>query len=458
LSGIKECFFKKPPEDLSQQIFVTDTQGIVLASNYVTPLTMGMSMTEFVGASICDLVQKGYYNKSYATEAIHRGCSLSGQIVTRLNLKPFTRSTPIFDENNNLVMVITYGRLSDVTDLQKMEELNNSLGESQDFFIHDRGESLIVAESKAMKEVMGKAYKVAQTELPVLLTGETGAGKDVVAKYIHQESRRKNGPFVAINCAALPEQLAESELFGYEKGAFTGAKAEGKLGLFKAADEGTIFLDEIGELPLTIQSKLLRVLEASEFYRLGDSKVCKTNARILTATNKNLKKMVEEGLFREDLYYRLNVFSIDIPPLRERLEDIIALSFVFLNEFNRKYEAKTEFSLSLLRSFLSYNWPGNVRELRNTIEKMVVEQSLNQNFRCSSEELNYEQNAVEQKESLSYRLFEFVWPNGELDKVMQNIEKEYIRYIIQKCGGNKSKAAAALGISRSMLYRKLNQS
>jgi len=234
----------------------------------------------------------------------------------------------------------------------------------------DKG-PFIVGESHVMQEVQRQIEKVAPTKATVLLLGESGTGKSLIAKIIHKLSDRKNSPFVKVNCASIPENLLESELFGYEKGAFTGASAS-RGGRFEDADKGTIFLDEIGELSMGVQAKLLRVLQDKEFERLGDNRTRRVDVRILTATNRNLAELVEHERFRPDLYYRLNVFPIQVPPLRERSEDVIRLLNHFLQKVSKEYERSLSFTPGALKTLGSYTWPGNVREMENLVERLVI--------------------------------------------------------------------------------------
>jgi transcriptional regulator with PAS, ATPase and Fis domain len=230
----------------------------------------------------------------------------------------------------------------------------------------------IIACSEKMQEVVRKVKQVALVDCIVLLTGETGVGKGVIAKLLHAMSSRKEGPFVQVNCGAIPDALLESELFGYENGAFTGARREGKPGKFELADNGTIFLDEIGDLPFNLQSKLLHVMQEGELTRVGGTKPRVIKARTVAATNCNLWQMVLEGKFREDLYFRLNVIPLDIPPLRERKDDIIPMVLFYKKKFAKKFGFKKMCSLDVLQFFCDYDWPGNVRELKNTIERIFV--------------------------------------------------------------------------------------
>lgn len=293
----------------------------------------------------------------------------------------------------------------------------------------------IVAESASMKAVINLALQVAPTTSTVLLTGESGTGKEVVARFIHEKSGRV-GSFVAISCAAIPETLLEAELFGYEKGAFTGAVDE-KPGKLELADGGTLFFDEIGEMPISLQVKLLRVLEDREVARLGATRSRKVNVRFLFATNRDLEEMVKNGTFRQDLYYRINVFHIRLAPLRERLEDIIPLAYHFLKKFSRELHREIKgFSDDAISALLLYQWPGNVRELQNVIERACV--------LCSGEIITRDLIFLpEVSEGISLKL--------------QDVEKEHIRKVLELSKWNISKAAEILGIHRNTLSMKIKE-
>ena len=315
--------------------------------------------------------------------------------------------------------------------------------------------SHIIGKSKGLMEVLNTVARIARTNASVLITGESGTGKEVLANFVHQNSLRRDKPFIPINCAAIPAELMEAEFFGYEKGAFTGANREGKAGLFEMADNGTIFLDELGEMPLSLQSKLLRVLESGEVKRIGSSKTIKTNVRIIAATNRNLNKMVEENTFREDLYYRLNVIPIKIPPLRERPEDIEALSEHFLREYNRKYGRNITLSNDVMKKFKKYPWPGNIRELRNEIERYVITEG-KLRFDMETDSLPEKKNNTPEI-SDDGRNVVFKGYIGPLKDVMSRYEMEYIKSVIKECGGVMTEAAKRLGIHRSALYKKLEK-
>ena len=297
----------------------------------------------------------------------------------------------------------------------------------------------IIAKSAKMQRVIDIIKVVAKSNATVLITGESGTGKELVARAIHTQSYRRDKPFIAVSCAALPESLLESELFGHEKGAFTGAYAQRK-GKFEIADKGTLFLDEIGEMSPNIQVHLLRVLEEKEFTRVGGNEPIKVDVRLITATNKDVKKAIAAGQFREDLYYRLNVVSIELPPLRERGEDVPLLAEYFLRKFARENQKKTAgFSPEANSFLLKYDWPGNVRELENAIERAVI---LTKNSYVEVEDLAQENLLTAHRQVTS-------------GKKLSELEKNHIVQVLIETGGNCSEAARILGISRMTLYNKI---
>lgn len=301
----------------------------------------------------------------------------------------------------------------------------------------------IKGESRAIKTIRDLIAKVAPTDTPVLVQGESGTGKELVAGEIHKNSRRSLKPFIVINCAAVPENLIEAELFGFERGAFTGA-VQKKPGRFKLADGGTLFLDEIGELPPGLQAKLLRAIENGELLPLGGSKPIHIDVRVIAATNRNLEEHVREGLFREDLFYRLNVFPIRIPPLRNRKEDIIPLSAYLLEEWNIPFES---IGPEAVEKLLEYSWPGNIRELRNILERAVILAGPNP---INAEHITISETTA--SGSPEDKLRSLV---GE--KTLPEVEKTLIKLALEKAGGNKSRAAGLLGITRRTLYGRLER-
>jgi DNA-binding NtrC family response regulator len=297
-----------------------------------------------------------------------------------------------------------------------------------------------VGKSRQFKDIFTLIRKIAPTDSSVFIDGESGTGKELVATTIWQYSKRSNAPFTALNCAALSENLIESELFGHEKGAFTSAH-QMKYGIVEVADKGTLFLDEIGELPLGLQAKLLRFLDSGEFRRVGSNKTLKVDVRVIAATNKDLSILIQSGGFRQDLYYRLNVINIKIPPLRERSEDISDLAKHFLKKYSNKLSKNiTDFSSQALEALNNYRWPGNVRELENVVERAVII--------CDSETLGVADLSIPQASLAS---------NNTSYSSLEEIEREHILKVLRETEGNQSKASQILGIDRKTLYLKLRK-
>lgn len=315
---------------------------------------------------------------------------------------------------------------------------------------YEPDEGMLVGNSQFMKDLKKMVKQLATVDCTVLLMGESGTGKEVVVTAIH-EYGKKSGPIVKVNCGAIPENLLESELFGYEQGAFTGAKTSGKAGKFEEAHNGTLFLDEIGEMPLHLQVKLLRVLQEKEVIRVGGSKTTQVNARILAATNKDLHSMVEQGKFREDLFYRLNVVPITIPPLRERKEDIMPLILHFKTKYQTKYQTRRNCSSEVVRLFLAYDWPGNVREMENLLERLIVlldpaeeitPQILIKNF------LSITRQQLEKDVAVNKLI--------TIKEATEIIERELINMALTKYKTLKE-VADVLGVDQSTICRKLKQ-
>ena len=304
----------------------------------------------------------------------------------------------------------------------------------------------MVGKSKSFLEVKRIGIKASKTNFPVLITGKTGTGKEVFARAIHANSERAEKLMVSINCAAIPEDLLESELFGYEEGSFTGAKKGGKKGKFFIANGGTIFLDEIGDMPLSMQAKLLRVLQEKEIDPIGSTSSIPIDVRVIAATRKNLPEMIEKGEFREDLYYRLNVINIEMPPLCDRKEDILELAGFFLNKLNLEYKTVTGFSKEVKKCLKEYSWPGNVRELDNVIKSAYA---INDNFMIELKDLPSKM--VENSQHISET------EETGLENLMENYEKNLIISVLKKNHWNCSGAASKMGIHRSVLYKKIKK-
>jgi len=359
-------------------------------------------------------------------------------------------SNPILDQNNTIV-----GAIAVVRDISELIELKNELEKTRDFsnrIFHElnqlRGQITstpnIISESEAMKRIMQMVARVAYFDTTVMIYGESGVGKEVVAKLIHQISSRKEHSFISVNCAAIPYNLAESEFFGYAKGSFTGASKQGHIGLMEMADNGTLFLDEVGELPLDIQSKLLRALQEKEIRPVGGEKMVNINVRVIAATNSNLWQAVKKGKFREDLYYRLNVIPMQIPPLKERLSDIKPLALFFLQCLNTKYHTQKTIDDKALKALKYYHWPGNVRELENLIEYLYI----------VSEEHNIElYHLPPQLHAPCMELNET--KDGYLKEALNTLEKSLMLSALK--GNSLRKAAKLLGVDPATFMRKMKK-
>lgn len=359
-------------------IYVSDGMGMTLRVSSACEELWGYRAEDLIGKSVYKLEEMGVFSPSVTRLVLEKKERVQIFQTTKTGRRLVCIGTPIKDEKGNIIRVVNASR--DITEeshlrmeLEEMKLLMEGYKQqlSQLKELDIESESMIF-KSERMESVVTLARKVAEVDSTILIQGESGVGKEVIASYIHSKSERKDKPFIKVNCGAIPENLLESELFGYEKGAFTGASKTGKPGLFELANEGTLFLDEIGEIPLALQVKLLRVLQEWEFTRIGGTKPVLVNVRIIAATNRNLQEETRKGNFREDLYYRLNVVPLFIPPLRERRDDILSLTLHFIQKFNEKYKQYKTFSPGVLDQLQTYAWPGNVRELQNIIERLIV--------------------------------------------------------------------------------------
>ena len=355
-------------------LFVANGDGLTLRVSSACEKLWGLKAEDLVGKSVYELEEKRIFYPSVTRLVIEGKEKVSILQTTKTGRKLLAVGIPIKDEMGNVIRVVNGSR--DVTEWERLqeelEETKKMIHHYKEQFLEGDVEEGIVYQSPQMKQVFHYADKVAEVDSTILISGESGVGKEVVAKYIHQKSPRKNHPFIKINCGSIPESLIESELFGYENGAFTGALKHGKVGLIEAANNGTLFLDEIGDLPFHLQVKLLRVLQEKELTRVGGTRTIKINIRIAAATNKNLNEEVKKGNFREDLYYRLNVIPLEIPSLRERKDDIPLLIQYYGEQFSKQYMKKKTFSSNTIELFKQYPWPGNIRELKNIVERLIV--------------------------------------------------------------------------------------
>ena len=359
-------------DSIDDAVFIDDSDGIAIWCNKACQELYKVTPKDVVGLHVLELEKLGIFSPSVAYRVLEEKREVTIIHENKEGKKLLSTGTPLIDENGKIIRVITTSR--DITELTNMQNQLQAVQGTIDGIksLEKVANQEIVVASHAMFNVMQLAKRLATVDSTVLITGESGVGKGLIAQLLHQNGNRKDAPLVTVNCGAIPENLIESELFGYERGAFTGSRAEGKKGLFEVAQGGTIFLDEISELPLNLQVKLLQVIQDREIIRVGAIKKTPIDVRIISATNQNLHKLVAEGRFREDLYYRLNVVPIQVPPLRERPEDIIPLIRKYLAKFNKRLNDHKQIDQDAMAVLLKYDWPGNIRELQNIVERLIL--------------------------------------------------------------------------------------
>lgn len=429
---------------LSDGVYITDGNGVTVTINKAYERMTGLSKHRLIGMHMSEVVKAGYISRSVSLEVIKELDAVTIIQTIGDDHKIFVSGTPMFDERGRIEYVVTTAR--DITELlkakHKEEQLDQLLklkelygksalnGDNQGTFIISRN-------TKACYEL---AKKVATSNAKVLIQGETGTGKTLLANTIHKFSKACDGPFIELNCSAMPESLLEAELFGYVPGAFTGASAKGHIGLLEAANNGTLFLDEIGDLPLSLQVKLLKVIAENRFIPVGGTDFKNVNFRLISATHHNLRQLVETKLFREDLLYRLNVVPIHLPPLRDRRDEIVPLLEHYIQYFNRVYELDCHWHQEVFEQLDRYDWPGNIRELINLTERLVVtaDQPL----------ITIEQLPAEFKLESS-----FIGEKRALKSQVEALEQRLIDEAIKECGTTRA-AAKLLGIDQSTLVKK----
>lgn len=432
-------------------IFVTYRNEKILYVNEKMAASVHMTKDEVTSMTLGKLRERNLWLRSISRELYEKKQPINAYNVSKWGDELYTYGTPIFDDSGELVIGVQFSipkrMLSEFSDYINLEKSNfQNYKDIADYLAAQKeAAEVIVSNAPAARQAFRDAEFLSSIDSTVLICGETGTGKDVLANYIYHNSRRSGQPFVPVNCSAIPAELMESEFFGYERGAFTGARSNGKPGLFEMANHGTLFLDEVGELPLSMQAKLLRVLETGEFMRLGGTQLIKTDVRLIAATNRDLKQQVAEKQFREDLYYRLNVMPLYLPPLRERREDIIPLSELFLSRYNRKYGLDRTLSAQMCRGLLDYSWPGNIRELRNVMERYAISGRIDISPPNSSKVAETVDGWLELKKGLS------------LHEACAQFERDYIKRAIDVCDGSVAKASELLGVHRSLLYKKLKR-
>lgn len=438
----------------SDGLFVCRADGTVIRVNPASERMHGICADEIVGRNIKDLVAEGFVERSAGLEAIRTGKQVSVLQVIE-GRKLMSTGMPVYDEQGQLVLSVTTVR--DVTEMDRLQRqleeqgiINSQIREQMLSMQQGELESKqIIARSPTMLTTLGQAIRVGGAESTVLILGESGTGKGVLVDLIHGNSRRSSGPLIKLNCGAIPETLIESELFGYEKGAFTGADGN-KPGYFEMADGGTLFLDEIAELPASSQVKLLRFLEDGSITRLGGTTPRKVNVRVLAATHRNLQQMVEEGAFRLDLFYRLNVIPLAVPPLRDRHDCILPLLRHYIDYFSEKTGVQRRLGRAAVDALLAYPFPGNVRELMNLCERLVV---------MSEAEIigliDLPPSVLKQTEVQS--LVPIHWRDGVgLQEVVAEVEREVLS-TARKRYGSQVEIAEALGVNQSTIARKMKR-
>lgn len=380
------CHYKEKRLDILFQVMnnendvtVTDGKGIVLRVSHSYEKHYGLKKEEIIGKNVYELEGMGFFKPSVTAAVLEAKRNITIIQKNRQGEDILTTGVPVFDKTGEIEYVVSFNsiHIAGVTSLQRQYERLNEMmktynQEVNKLRLRDLREKRFISKSKSMENISELVSQIADTNASVLITGETGVGKSMIAKLIHESSNRSEGPFVEINCGTIPESLIESELFGYEKGSFTGANSKGKIGKIELAKGGTLFLDEIGELSLNMQIKFLQVIQEKMITRVGGLTKIGIDFRLITATNRELEQDIQKGIFREDLFYRLNVIPIHIPPLRERKEDILPLIINFLERFNSQYGRNLKLSAGALRILERQSWPGNIRQVENLIERLVV--------------------------------------------------------------------------------------
>jgi PAS domain S-box-containing protein len=432
-------------------IWICDDTGKVIRINNASEKINGIKAEQVLGKKMEELVREGLIDKSVTLEVIKAHTKITIIQNLRNGKQILVTGNPFFDNQGKIALVVVNER-----DITELDRLRNELEESRALARRYRSElsqintekdllAQVVIRNEAMYQVFTRASKVAQVDSTVLIQGESGVGKGFFARLIHRASKRKDGPFIRVDCGAIPESLIESELFGYETGAFTGARSKGKPGHFEIAQGGTLFLDEVGDLPLNVQRKLLRFLEENEVVRVGGTATRRIKTRVISASNQDLEDMVAQGTFRKDLFFRLNVIPLRIPPLRERADEIPALINFFLKQCNDKCSANKSILPRAVDHLCRYSFPGNIRELANLVEQLVVlAPGRNIDLKDLPSHILRDESRVDP------------WLSGDkwnLPKSVARLEKEMILRAL-KIYGSQRKAAGPLNIDQSTLARK----
>ncbi|GLB61856.1 sigma-54 interaction domain-containing protein [Cytobacillus sp. NCCP-133] len=455
LADQRPHFFIDILNSINDAIYITDKNGVTLWVNHISEVMTQVPRERLIGRNVRDLEREKVFSPSVTRLASEANSNVSTVQEVKDGRKYIATGHLVKDEYGEVIAIVAHCR--DITEavktssrLRETEELLEKYSQELrklkiPLHISDDPVKKELILHPSTEELIGK---IANVDTTALITGETGTGKSATAERIHLFSNRHKAPFMQINCASMPEQLLESELFGYKKGAFTGASTSGKQGLIQAAEGGTLFLDEIGELPSHLQAKLLHFLQSKTYLPIGAREYVQANVRIIAATNRNLEKMTEEGTFRSDLYYRLHILSINLPPLRKRKEVIEDLAFCFLDTYNRKYNVNKRMTSQVLAIFQSYHWPGNIRELENLVERLVIlsDQTI--------DEKDLPQKMMENKQLSGFlnQADHF----SSMPELLKNMERNMILDAL-KVEKSTRKAAQKLGVTQSLLMRRVRK-
>ena len=450
LDSLPKELLLKILENLYTEVYVTDGQGEVVYVNPMSIILYGAKPEDLVGKSGYE-VGEGRWSFSVLEKVMReKKLTFTEQEYYALGKKVIVAANPVLDEKGDVELLVTtsnreFNDYELTEDVIKEYLVDNNIEDTEYYALKEEIAPTSIGNSKVFTEVLALADKCAKSESNILILGNSGTGKSHLAKRIHSTSRRKDNQLIFVNCAAIPENLIESELFGYEANAFTGASSKGKKGLFVAADKGTIFLDEIGELPLSVQAKLLDVTENKRFYPVGSNKLVYADVRIIAATNIDIENEVKNKSFRKDLFWRINTITITMPELKDRQEDILPLSMYYLNKLNRENKCEKMISLEVIPYLIAYDWPGNIRQLRNAIEWMIIMSDGNE---------------IKLKDLPSYITVEFIGVDKERFEEGNDIF-EYIKYTLvneyyARFGSSRA-VAEALGISQSTANRMIQK-
>lgn len=437
-------------ESIHDDILITDGAGKIVKVSRSFVDVYGISEEQILGRTVFEMEQQGVFKPSVIARVLKTDRKITMRQRNNRERELIVTALPVRDKKGNIIKVVSFTR--DLTDFLNLQEQYSELESRMEKYTAEieelRNMSLdlegVVARSPKSQDILRTIHRVAPFDANVLLTGESGVGKSLFAKLVHKKSRRSEHPFIEINCGAIPENLLESELFGYEGGSFTGANREGKIGLIELAQHGTLFFDEIVEMPLNLQVKLLNVIQNKTIKRVGGTRDIQVDFRLIAASNKNFRQQIEENKFREDLYYRLNVIMIEIPPLRQRREDIIPLALYFIEKFNKYYGLDKTFSKRVFDRMASYDWPGNIRQLENTVERLLL----------TSENQMMEEWDLPAEMGRKPENPEFY--GQSLPEAVETLEKLMVSGAYEKYGTTVG-VAEALGISQPTAVRKIQK-